>query len=189
MPISAEHPRCNFELIWCCGMFGQGEIISEFVMKKTGFIAVALLVALGFAAAAQAADTITFNLTNSTGSTVSRNSTFTTCSPSGSTCTVPSSISNGSTGAIVHQAVNGATVGPLLIARYAYTNGGTTKSCQLTVRVKKSSTNPTQCQSGSLTYSFLKTDGTASSPNCGAVTVSTASYPTCTFVLSATMTN
>ena len=158
-------------------------------MKKSGFIVAAFLAALGLATTAQAADTITFNLTNSTGSTVSRNSTFTACSPSGSTCTVPASISNGATGAIVHQAVNGATVGPLLIARYAYTSGGTTKSCQLQVRVTKSSTNPAQCQLNSMTRSFLKTDGTASSPNCGSVSVSTANYTTCTFVLSATMTN
>ena len=161
-----------------------------FMMKKTGLLVAMLLAALGLATTAQAQDKITFNLTNSTGSTVSRNSTFTTCSPSGSTCTVPSSISNGSTGAIVHQAVNGATVGPLLIARYQYTNAGITKSCQLQVRVMKSSTNPTQCQAGSLTYSFLRTDGTGSSPNCGSVSLPvTPNYTTCTFVLAATMTN
>ena len=158
-------------------------------MRKTGFILAALLASFAFASAVQAADTITFNLTNSTGSTVSRNSTFTTCSPSGSTCTVPSSISNGATGAIVHQAVNGATVGPLLIARYAYTNSGITKSCQMQVRVTKSSTNPVQCQLNSLTATFIRTDGTGSSPNCGAVTTVAANYMTCTFTLSATMAN
>lgn len=123
-------------------------------MRKTSFAIAALLLAFGLATAARAADTITFNLTNSTGSTVNQNSGFTTCSPSGSTGTLPASISNGVMAAIVHQAVNGATVGPLLIARYGHTNSGITKSCQLQVRVTKSTGNPTQCQSGSLTYSF-----------------------------------
>ncbi|MFA5538412.1 MAG: hypothetical protein WDA23_04330 [Gemmobacter sp.] len=156
-------------------------------MRRTGFIAGALLI---LATTGQAADTITFNLTNATGSSVTRNSTFTTCSPPGSSCTVPVSISNGTTGVIAHQAVNGATVAPLLIARYYYLSSGITKSCQLTVRVNKVSGNPTQCQPGSLSYSFLPTDGTGSSPVCGGVTLPVApDYPDCTFVLAATMTN
>ena len=89
------------------------------LLKGERLIVAALLAALGLTTAAQAADTITFNLTNPTGSTVNRNSTFTTYSPSGSTCTVPASILNESAGVTVHRAVNGATVGPLLIARYA----------------------------------------------------------------------
>lgn len=158
-----------------------------FMMKKTGLLVAMLLAALGLATTAQAQDKITFNLTNSTGSTVNRNSTFTTCSPSGSTCTVPSSISNGSTGAIVHQAVNGATVGPLLIARYAYINGGITKSCQLQVRVTKSTTNPTQCTA--MVPTFIRTDGTGSSPQCPNPSISSISLVTCTITVAATMTN
>lgn len=160
----------------------------EFAMKNKSLIVAAILAALGFATAVQAQDKITFNLTNSTGSTVSRNSTFTTCSPSGSSCTVPSSISNGTTGAIVHQAVNGATVGPLLIARYQYTNGGITKSCQLTVQVNKVSGNPTQCVPNSLSVNFLRTDGTGTSPRCNH-TVTAQNYTNCTFTISGTMQN
>lgn len=158
-------------------------------MKRNRHFIIALVAAIGVAAAAQADDTITFNLTNTTGSRVSVNSAFTTCSPSGSNCTVPSSIANSTTEAIIHNAVNGATVGPLLIARYAYTSGGITRSCQLTVRVSKDSGDPTRCVANSLNFDFAKTDGTATSPVCGAVAVSTENYTTCTFVLSATMSN
>lgn len=150
-------------------------------------IVAAVLAALGFAKEGQAQDKITFNLTNSTGRTISPNATFTTCSPSGSSCTVPSSIPNGSTGTIVHQAVNGATVGPLLIARYQYSSGGTSFSCQLTVRVTKSNSNPAVC-TGS-TASFLKTGGTASAPTCtpNPPTLTSFDDTNCIYVYAATM--
>ena len=93
------------------------------------------------------------------------------------------------TGAIIHQAVNGATVGPLLIARYQYINAGITKSCQLTVRVDKVSGNPTQCVLNSLSFSFIRTDGTGTSPRCGNPTVAAENYSNCTFVINATMQN
>jgi hypothetical protein len=160
------------------------------IMKSKGLIFGALLAVFGIVGAAQAADTITFNLQNSTGRTIYKNSTFTTCSPSGSSCTVSSSISNGSTGAVILQAVHGATVGPLLIARYYYTSSGVTKSCQLQARVDKDSLDPTKCATESLTYSFMRTDGTESSPNCGTVSLTaTPNYTACIFGLSATMTN
>ena len=46
------------------------------MVKQAGSIVAAFLI---FASAAQAADTITFNLTNSTGSTIYRNASFTAC--------------------------------------------------------------------------------------------------------------
>ncbi len=185
MQTSAEHTICNFELIWCCGMFGHRELISEVVMKKTGFIVAALFAAVGFATAAQAADTITFNLTNSTGRTISKLSS--SCLPSGSTCSIPSSISNGTTGAIKITSVGGAGVGPQMIARYGYSSGGTTYSCQLTVSATKSNVNPNVCTGSSA--SFLKTDGTASAPTCSSnpPTLVSANNSTCTYVYSATM--
>lgn len=154
-------------------------------MKKTGLLVATLLAALGFATAVAAQDKITFNLTNSTGRTISKLSS--SCSPSGSTCSIPTSISNGTTGVITITSVLGAGVGPLMIARYGYTSGGTTYSCQLTVRATKSNSNPNVCTGSSA--SFLKTDGTASAPTCGPnpPTLTSANNSTCTYVYSATM--
>ena len=155
------------------------------MMKKTGFIVAALLAAIGLATAAQAADTITFNFTNSTGRTISKLSS--SCLPSGSTCSIPSSISNGTAGAITITSVHGAGVGPQMIARYGYSSGGTTYSCQLTVSATKSNVDPNVCTGSSA--SFLKTGGTASAPTCSPnpPTLTSANNNTCTYVYSATM--
>lgn len=154
------------------------------VMKMTSFIGAALLATLGLTTVAQAADTFTFNLTNSTGRTISKLSS--SCTPAGSTCSIPTSISNGVTGTVKITSVHGAGVGPLMIARYGYSSGGTTYSCQLQVSATKSNSNPNICVDP-LGKSFLKTDGTASAPSCGAITVNTDDPTNCIYVFSAQM--
>ena len=185
---SCRHPptkqpttlSCWSVLVW------MGKVIfSGFVMKTTDFIATALLAAIALATAAQAADTITFKLTNSTGRVINKLSS--SCTPAGSTCSIPTSISNGTTGTITITSVHGAGVGPLMIARYGYTSSGTTYSCQLQVSATKSNTDPNVCTGSSA--SFLKTDGTASAPTCSPnpPTLTSANNNTCTYVYSATM--
>lgn len=153
-------------------------------MKTTDFIAAVLLAAVGLASAAQAADTITFKLTNSTGRVINKLSS--SCSPAGSTCSIPTSISNGATGTITITSVHGAGVGPLMIAKFGYSSGGTTYACQLQVSATKSNSNPNICVDPP-GKSFLKTDGTASAPSCGAVTVNTDDPTNCIYVFSAQM--
>lgn len=154
-------------------------------MKKTNFVVAALLVTLGLATVAQAADTITFNLTNSTGRVINKLSS--SCLPAGSTCSIPSSISNGTTGTIKITSVHGAGVGPQMIVRYGYSSGGTTYSCQLTVSATKSNSDPNVCTGSSA--SFLKTGGTVSAPTCSPnpPTKTTNDLTNCIFVYSATM--
>lgn len=154
-------------------------------MKKTNFVVAALLITLGLATGAQAADTITFNLTNSTGRVINKLSS--SCLPAGSTCSIPSSISNGTTGTIKITAVHGAGVGPQMIVRYGYSSGGTTYSCQLTVSATKSNVNPNVCTGSSA--SFLKTGGTASAPTCSPnpPTLTSFNHNMCIYVYAATM--
>ena len=138
---------------------------------------------------AEAADTITVDLINATGRRVTEVAAITACTPADATCQIAASIANRATGRSVLRAASGATVGPLLILRYEYGDAGITKSCQLQVLVTKSAANPEECEPGALDATFARTDGTSESPLCGAVTVSVADYPTCTFVLSARMAN
>jgi hypothetical protein len=153
--------------------------------EESKFCRCSVLVTLGLATAAQAADTITFNLTNSTGRVINKLSS--SCLPAGSTCSIPSSISNGTTGTVKITSVHGAGVGPQMIARYGYSSGGTTYSCQLTVSATKSNVNSNVCTGSSA--SFLKTGGTASAPTCSPnpPTLISADNNTCTYVYSATM--
>lgn len=148
-----------------------------------------LILAATIATGAQAANTMTANITNTTGSSVSPTSTP-SCSPPGSSCTLPS-ISNNTTRQVIHRAVQGAGVGPLLIVRYAYFdfNVGPNKSCQLTMNVAKSDSDPSKCELGSLRATFLRTDGTGSSPNCGQPQIVAQDYANCTFEINLSMSN
>lgn len=156
-------------------------------MKK---LLAALIASALLTSAAQADYTMTAQLTNSVGTSVSRASTPTpTCSPTGSSCTTPSSISNGTTANIVHQFTSSQTVGPLTIVRYRYTSGTTTKSCQLQMSVDRSASNPSQCALNTFSATFTRTDGTGSSPVCTRGAIVTANYATCTFVVNVSMAN
>ncbi len=148
------------------------------------------LVAVAFAAPAIADDTITVNWTNSTGRSIALTSY--SCTPS-SACTL-ASIGIGETKALTNTAT--PTTGTRSItAKYRYwdaTGGpggvGTWKSCQVQASAEGPSTTwpGPGCQPGSFSYSFTRTDGSATSPKCtgGAVTVD---YPTCTFTYNVNM--
>lgn len=146
---------------------------------------IATLPAVLFAVPAFADDTITVNWTNSTGSSISLTSS--SCQPSGA-CTFPS-IPNGTTRQVVNSTTN-TTFLRSMIARYRYYNAGTWKSCQVSVSARGPSSTwaGPGCEPGSFSYSFIKGDGTGTSPKCNAGSV-TVDYPTCTFTFNVSMSN
>lgn len=94
------------------------------------------VIAVAFWVAAQsvsalAANTITVNWHNNTSPSISRNTTYDACQPAAA-CNRPSSIASGVTGVLTNTATSSTYVRSMT-ARYQYTSGGITKSCQVTV--------------------------------------------------------
>ncbi|WP_155765467.1 hypothetical protein [Mesorhizobium erdmanii] len=148
---------------------------------------VLMCLAMVSATAALAADTITVNWYNGTGKTI--NLSQSSCTPSGG-CTFPT-INTGSTGQVKNTATSTDYIRSM-IARYRYydSTAGVYKSCQVSVSAYgPSSTWPGPgCEPGSFKATFIKSDGTGSSPTCSAGTITT-DYPTCTFTYNVNMYN
>ncbi|TPK53364.1 hypothetical protein FJ546_30380 [Mesorhizobium sp. B2-4-19] len=134
--------------------------------------------------AALAADTTTVNWYNGTGKTInlSKNS----CTPSGG-CTFPTI----NTGQVKNTAASIDCIRSV-IARYRYydSTAGVYKSCQVSVSAYgPSSTWPGPgCEPGSFKATFIKSEGTGSSPTCSPGTITT-DYASCTFTFNVNMYN
>lgn len=144
-----------------------------------------IMAAFAAITAAQAADTITVKWFNGTGKTI--NLTSFACQPTGA-CSFPT-IFNGSTGQVKNTATSTDYVRSM-IARYRYLDNNVWKSCQVSVSVYGPSSTwaGPGCEPGTFRYSFLKGDGTGSSPTCSGGSVTT-DYPTCTFTYNVDMYN
>lgn len=142
----------------------------------------AATLAAAWAAPAQAANSITVNWKNDTGTSITVNSPS-TCTPSG-TCTYPTSISSGATGQIKQQASSTAFIRQIIFKyRYYDSSEHTYKSCQVSAWTMKSGG---VCDE--IDPTFLQTDGTAYSPTCTLESV-VQDTPYCDFIINVKMNN
>lgn len=151
-------------------------------MKRLAAFALPALAVVALAGPAQAANSITVNWKNDTGTSITVTSPP-TCTPSG-TCTYPTSISSGATGQIKQQASSTAFIRQIIFRyRYYDSSAHTYKSCQVSAWTMKSGGKCDQ-----IDPSFLKADGTAYSPACqlGYVYQDPAN---CDFIINVNMSN
>ncbi|WP_407865227.1 hypothetical protein [Phyllobacterium phragmitis] len=139
------------------------------------------------AAPAMADNTITVNLKNSTGGTLTLRQQ--TCRPDG-TCTLPVTIPAGATGKLQSNTQPDTFIRSF-IARYGYSDGTKLKSCQVSVSAYGPSSSWTGpgCEPNTFRHTFIKTDGTGSSPTCTTTAVATPDYERCIFSIDVTISN
>lgn len=147
----------------------------------------AFCLTLVFSSAAVAANSITVNWQNSAGASITRNSTYDACQPSGA-CSMPSSISSGSTGTLTNISSSGTYIRSIQ-ARYRYFNSGVWKSCQVQLTIYgPSSTFPGPGCEDRFNPTFIRSDGTGSSPTC-TITSQSFNATTCDAVLNVRISN
>ncbi|WP_315921663.1 hypothetical protein [Mesorhizobium sp. SP-1A] len=153
------------------------------------FAATLGIVAALNAAPGHANDTITINVKNNTGQSLSREFSSGSCYPSGS-CTAPTSINNGATGVLKNSALSNTYIRSVS-ERYYYYDGVTKKSCQISASAYgPSSTFPGPgCEETKFTYFSSPRSGTGTSPDCGTLEIVTQQHATCTYVLNVTINN
>jgi len=147
-----------------------------------------LVVALN-AAPAHANDTITINVKNNTGQSLSREFAYSSCSPSGS-CTAPISINNGSTGVLTTSALN-TTYIRSISERFYYYDGVTKKSCQISASAygPSSTWSGPGCEKGKFSANSSARNGTGTSPSCNNVEISSEIDETCTYIVNVIINN
>lgn len=155
-------------------------------MRKTSKFCLLGFASIFLVSPSLASDTITVNWSNNTGKTITLSSS--SCTPVGS-CNFPTTIPNGTTRQII-ATTSANTFARSLTARYRYSDNFITKSCAVYVSLSgPSSTKPGPgCERNSASKSFLRGDGTGSSPICSEG-LFTVNYDECTATYNVNMSN